>query len=255
MELAAALAERAGDRRLAPLRRRQAPGQRRDRRRIAPARRLYRGEGRADQRSGRGSCARTAGSSRRWPTAACSSACWRKRVLRTAAVRRVAIVPRAKLRNHAPEDTAQKTVGGHSDLNGGRLRFAVDTGGTFTDLVVAEPDGSLSLHKTATVPSDPVRGVLDALAAAAAVGGESLSAYLARGEILVHGTTHAINAIVTGTTARTAFLTTQGPSRHAGLPRGRARRGRSISPRPIPSPTSRRRSPSRSPSGSWPTAR
>jgi N-methylhydantoinase A len=95
-------------------------------------------------------------------------------------------------------------------LNGRRLRFAVDTGGTFTDLVVAEPDGSLSLHKTPTVPSDPVQGVLDALAAAATAAGETLSAYLGRGELLVHGTTHAINAIVTGTTARTAFLTTAG---------------------------------------------
>jgi N-methylhydantoinase A len=91
-----------------------------------------------------------------------------------------------------------------------KLRFAVDTGGTFTDLVVAEPDGSLSLHKTATVPSDPVAGVIASLAAAAEAGGEPLAEYLAHGEILVHGTTHAINAIVTGSTARTAFLTTKG---------------------------------------------
>ncbi|MEO8667166.1 MAG: hydantoinase/oxoprolinase family protein [Bauldia sp.] len=90
------------------------------------------------------------------------------------------------------------------------LRFAVDTGGTFTDLVVAELDGGLSLHKTATVPSDPVAGVINSLAAAAEASGEALADYLARGTLLVHGTTHAINAIVTGSTARTAFLTTQG---------------------------------------------
>jgi len=92
----------------------------------------------------------------------------------------------------------------------GRLRFAVDTGGTFTDLVVGEPDGSLGLHKTATVPSDPVAGVVNALAVAAEAAGEKLADYLARGEVLVHGTTHAINAIVTGSTAKTAFLTTRG---------------------------------------------
>jgi N-methylhydantoinase A len=95
-------------------------------------------------------------------------------------------------------------------LNEGGLRFAVDTGGTFTDLVVGEPDGGLSLYKTATVPSDPVAGVINSLAAAAEAAGEALTEYLARGEILVHGTTHAINAIVTGSTARTAFLTTKG---------------------------------------------
>ena len=95
-------------------------------------------------------------------------------------------------------------------MNVGRLRFAIDTGGTFTDLVVGEPDGSLSLHKTATVPSDPVAGVIGSLAAAAEAAGETLAKYLARGDLLVHGTTHAINAIVTGSTARTAFLTTKG---------------------------------------------
>ena len=95
-------------------------------------------------------------------------------------------------------------------MSGGKLRFAVDTGGTFTDLVVAEPAGSLAMFKTATIPADPVAGVIDALATAAEAAGEPLAAYLGRGEILVHGTTHAINAIVTGSTARTAFLTTSG---------------------------------------------
>ncbi len=90
------------------------------------------------------------------------------------------------------------------------LRFAVDTGGTFTDLMVATDDGTLSMHKASTTPADPVAGVIDSLRLAADAAGEDLRAYLGRGEILVHGTTHAINAIVTGTTARTAFLTTQG---------------------------------------------
>lgn len=90
------------------------------------------------------------------------------------------------------------------------LRFAVDTGGTFTDLMVSDDAGVLSMHKASTTPSDPVAGVIDSLRAAAEKAGEDLRRYLARGEILIHGTTHAINAIVTGSTARTAFLTTQG---------------------------------------------
>jgi N-methylhydantoinase A len=90
------------------------------------------------------------------------------------------------------------------------LRFAVDTGGTFTDLMVATDDGLLSLHKASTTPHDPVAGVLDSLRLAAEAAGETLRSYLAKGDILVHGTTRAINAIVTGATARTAFLTTQG---------------------------------------------
>ncbi|MFZ5674774.1 MAG: hydantoinase/oxoprolinase family protein [Pseudomonadota bacterium] len=90
------------------------------------------------------------------------------------------------------------------------LRFAIDTGGTFTDLIVGEADGSLTMHKAPTTPADPVAGVIDVLKVAADARGEKLADYLAQGEVLVHGTTHAINAIVTGRTARTAFLTTEG---------------------------------------------
>ncbi len=90
------------------------------------------------------------------------------------------------------------------------LRFAIDTGGTFTDLMVSDETGMLSMHKASTTPSDPIAGVIDSLRIAAAVAGQDLQSYLGRGEILMHGTTHAINAIVTNSTARTAFLTTEG---------------------------------------------
>lgn len=89
-------------------------------------------------------------------------------------------------------------------------RFATDTGGTFTDLIVEETGSGLSMYKAATTPSDPVRGVLDALELAAADKNVDLPTLLSQGELFVHGTTHAINAIVTGNTAKTAFLTTQG---------------------------------------------
>jgi N-methylhydantoinase A len=97
-----------------------------------------------------------------------------------------------------------------STVPAGQLRFAIDTGGTFTDLIVGESDGSLTMHKSPTTPADPVAGVVNVLRVAAEARGEPLEDYLARGELLVHGTTHAINAIVTGRTARTAFLTTEG---------------------------------------------
>lgn len=90
------------------------------------------------------------------------------------------------------------------------MRFACDTGGTFTDLIVEDDDGALTMYKASTTPSDPVKGVLDALALAAADRDISLEDLLGRGDMLIHGTTHAINAIITGNTARTAFLTTAG---------------------------------------------
>ncbi|MEO1190438.1 MAG: hydantoinase/oxoprolinase family protein [Pseudomonadota bacterium] len=90
------------------------------------------------------------------------------------------------------------------------MRFAVDTGGTFTDLIVESSDGRLALFKAATTPDDPIRGVLDSLQVAAEGLGLERRALLAQGTSFIHGTTRAINAIITGLTAKTAFLTTEG---------------------------------------------
>jgi N-methylhydantoinase A len=90
------------------------------------------------------------------------------------------------------------------------MRLACDTGGTFTDLILEEEDGVLRLYKSPTTPEDPIKGVLNALRLAAADKQLPLAEFLARCDLFIHGTTHAINAIITGKTARTAFLTTQG---------------------------------------------
>src|SRR5262245_52382657 len=89
------------------------------------------------------------------------------------------------------------------------MRLACDTGGTFTDLVV-EHDGEIRQFKSSTVPSDPVQGVLDVLAIAAQNYGLERSELLGAATTFIHGTTRAINAILTGNTAKTAFLTTLG---------------------------------------------
>lgn len=91
-----------------------------------------------------------------------------------------------------------------------KLHFAIDTCGTFTDLIVRNPDGTLEMHKAPTTPSDPVIGVIEVLRVAATANQQSLADYVARGALLVHGTTHAINAVITGRTAKTAFITTKG---------------------------------------------
>ena len=90
------------------------------------------------------------------------------------------------------------------------MRFAVDTGGTFTDLIVEDDAGALHMYKAPTTPADPIRAVLASLEIAAGDLGLAQRELLARGELLIHGTTHAINAIVTGNTAKTAFITTEG---------------------------------------------
>lgn len=83
-------------------------------------------------------------------------------------------------------------------------------GGTFTDLVLDDGEGALRLHKAPTTPEDPVVGVLDAVDLAAAERGTGRAELLAATEVFVHATTRALNAMLTGRTARTALLTTAG---------------------------------------------
>lgn len=90
------------------------------------------------------------------------------------------------------------------------MRLATDTGGTFTDLVVEDDDGSITLYKAPTVPTDPVAGVLDALTIAADARGLTLAHLLAQSSTFIHGTTHALNAIITGKAAQTALIVTEG---------------------------------------------
>src|SRR5215831_13433976 len=90
------------------------------------------------------------------------------------------------------------------------MRFATDTGGTFTDLLIEDDSGGIHMFKAATVPSAPVKGVLDAFDLAVRQFGIDRRTLLGRGTILIHGTTHAINAIITKKTAKTALLVTQG---------------------------------------------
>jgi N-methylhydantoinase A len=90
------------------------------------------------------------------------------------------------------------------------LRLAIDTGGTFTDLVVEGDSAGLRFFKSPTTPAQPSRGVLGALEVAAEDLGVAVSDILARTDLFVLGTTRATNAIVTRRTARTALLATRG---------------------------------------------
>jgi len=80
-------------------------------------------------------------------------------------------------------------------------RVGVDVGGTFTDLVTVR-DGQVEVDKVPSTPEAPAEGVLDGLDGVgvppAAVG------------FLGHGTTVATNAVLEGTWADTALVTTAG---------------------------------------------
>ena len=88
-----------------------------------------------------------------------------------------------------------------------KLFVGIDTGGTFTDLVAADPaSGRHYYHKVPTTTGDPARGILDGIAELLDQNG------MARRDVafLVLGTTLATNAVLEGKWARTGVITTAG---------------------------------------------
>ena len=92
----------------------------------------------------------------------------------------------------------------------GEWRVGVDVGGTFTDLVVRHPDGSIHVFKVLSVPDDPGEGVLAALDRAAESLDRSVHDFLAECAIFVHGSTIATNILVERKGARVGMLTGEG---------------------------------------------
>jgi N-methylhydantoinase A len=90
------------------------------------------------------------------------------------------------------------------------LFVGVDIGGTFTDLVVMDEDGSVVTDKALTTPHALEEGVFDALTLVAERRGETLGDFLRQVAALGHGTTQATNALIERTGARTGLITTQG---------------------------------------------
>lgn len=90
------------------------------------------------------------------------------------------------------------------------FRITSDVGGTFTDVVVADASGRLTVGKAPTTPLRIFGGLRVALEVAAAQVGHDLGSLLAETDLFVYATTRATNAILEGKTAKTAFLVTEG---------------------------------------------
>jgi len=89
-------------------------------------------------------------------------------------------------------------------------RITVDTGGTFTDIVVADDRNRLTIGKALTTPGRIFNGMRAALDNVATQLDIPLDELMRAADVLIYGTTRATNAIVTGQIAKTALLTTRG---------------------------------------------
>ncbi len=86
------------------------------------------------------------------------------------------------------------------------LRIGADVGGTFTDIVLEQLDGSYASTKVLTTHDGPDQGILAGVAALVAENNVSLADV----EQIVHGTTLATNALIERRGAKTALVTTAG---------------------------------------------
>ncbi|MGM4992491.1 hydantoinase/oxoprolinase family protein [Tardiphaga sp. 841_E9_N1_2] len=90
--------------------------------------------------------------------------------------------------------------------SGGKIRVAVDIGGTFTDIALFLESGLIHQSKVSSTPADPSRAVVDGVGSLLA---ELSIAPSAVAEVL-HGTTVGSNTILQRSGAKTGLITTRG---------------------------------------------
>ncbi|UCB46021.1 MAG: hydantoinase/oxoprolinase family protein [Spirochaetota bacterium] len=82
-------------------------------------------------------------------------------------------------------------------------RLGTDVGGTFTDgVLLEEKTGKIQVSKVSSTPKNPAIGTVQSM--------ERFEIPLQEVTFLVHGTTVVINALIEGTGAKTALITTEG---------------------------------------------
>jgi N-methylhydantoinase A len=88
--------------------------------------------------------------------------------------------------------------------------ISVDIGGTATDCVVRDEEGTLTVGKAFSTPPTFVEGVLNAIEVVARKLGISVPVLLKSTKLFLHSTTIADNAIATHTLAKAGLLVTKG---------------------------------------------
>ncbi len=130
--------------------------------------------------------------------------------------------------------------------------LAVDIGGTFTDIVLRDASGRLTVDKTLTTPHDLIEGFFTGVHAVLAAAG--IAARDVDG-VVVHATTVVTNALIERKGPPTALLVTAGLPRHPAHPQRASLRDVRSADRVPAAAGAARSSPSASSSACAPTAR
>ena len=89
-------------------------------------------------------------------------------------------------------------------------RVGVDIGGTFIDFALCDAAGAMSVHKVPAEPADLGGSIMRGIGELAVQRGTDVRTFVGCMDLVVHGTTVATNAVLTGNGSRTGLLTTKG---------------------------------------------
>lgn len=91
-----------------------------------------------------------------------------------------------------------------------QFRLGVDAGGTFTDFVLAQDNGTIHLFKSPSTPEDGTLAIADGLQQMATKLNRSVEDIIANCDLCINGTTVALNALIQQTGAKVGLLCTAG---------------------------------------------
>lgn len=89
-------------------------------------------------------------------------------------------------------------------------RIGIDTGGTFTDLIVVHPDGNVELFKTPSTPAHPPNAIRNGIEAISERLHRPVAEFLSDTELIIHGTTVALNGLIQLKGAKVGLFSTRG---------------------------------------------
>lgn len=91
-----------------------------------------------------------------------------------------------------------------------KYRLGIDAGGTFTDFILADNEGTAKLYKTLSTPSDPTKAIKNGLALIAEDLGIDASEIVPQCDLCINGTTVGLNALIQHKGAKVGLICTAG---------------------------------------------
>ncbi|KUJ85714.1 5-oxoprolinase [Ruegeria marisrubri] len=91
-----------------------------------------------------------------------------------------------------------------------KYRLGIDAGGTFTDFILADAQGSVRIFKVLSTPTEPTKAIRNGLQLITEETGLSAEEIVSNSDLCINGTTVGLNALITHTGAKTGLIATKG---------------------------------------------